>query len=326
MINFDKNVGGYLRKAMEDESAAHAYVIAGDKSNIFDLLKQCAHAVMCKSGGCGVCEVCKKIAKGEHQDVLTFPVDSSKSRLSVADVNYLVEESYKKPVDNGEKRVFLINAVDSVAGIGSDLWQNKLLKTLEEPQNGVFVFIGVADSEALLPTVRSRCQILKQSKFSVTEIKNALMEKGFDERSAEIAASLSNGNEQTGEKYLLNPNAFGVLETARDMLENMTSTKNSLKYASFICSNREYVNDFLLFATVLLRESVVYRLADELTILPSLNDSVEKICANYTLDAAESAIEAISSTKKSLDGGSNLQLSVDILLNRLMEIKYRCRQ
>ena len=325
MMSLDKNVGQHLAEAFRRGHAAHAYVVVGSKQNLPSLLSECALVTMCHNHvGCD-CDACKKVTERAHQDVVYLP-QGDKVRLTVADMAYLVEESYKRPVDNSAQRVFLLDASASTAGVGSDLWQNKLLKTLEEPIDGVYIFIGVTDAEGLLPTVRSRCQLLKQDVLTIAEVKQALLATSFNVASCEIAAAMSGGSVQTGERLLANPVVFEAYKTAERVATEMTSTKNALRFAAEILANKEYVTDCLGFLTVLLRESVVYRLAPELCVLPHLGNTIDQICTNYTLTAAEACIERINAAKKRLDDNGNATVVVDQLLNAILEIRYRCRK
>lgn len=326
MISMDKNVGAFLAEAFRDGRAAHAYIVVGEKQYIGSLLKECAVVTMCRNHLGDDCEACKKVLLGEHMDVIRLPQESAKNRLTVADIAYLVEESYRRPVDNSPQRTFLVDATDSVGFVGSELWQNKLLKTLEEPVDGVYIFIGVTDAEALLPTVRSRCQLLKQTKLSVADVREALQRKSFDLSACEIAAAMSGGSVELGERLLANRSVFDSYHLATEIVTEMQSTKVALKYAARMIALREYITDCLGFMTVLLRESIVYRLAPQLCLLPRMKGTVDIICASYTLDAAESCIEAINGAKKNLDDGANVTLVVDILLNKLLEIKHLCRK
>ena len=324
--SFDKNVGGYLSAAFKEGRAVHAYIVVGERQYLPSLLKECAIVTMCANHeGCD-CEACKKVKDGSHQDVIRLPLDASKTRLTVSDMAYLVEESYKRPVDASEQRVFLLDASLSTAGIGSELWQNKLLKTLEEPSANVYIFVGVTDAEALLPTVRSRCQILKQTKLTIEEVKQALLVKSFNLSYCEMAAAMSGGSVNTGERILANPAIFEAYNTAINVATLMTSTKNALKFASEIVAKRDYVYDFLGFLTTLMRESIVYRLEPSLCILPHLKDTIDQICAYYTLAACEIVIEKINLAKKRLDDNGNVTVVVDQLLNTILEIRYRCRK
>lgn len=326
MMSFDRNVGEYLVRAFQEGFAVHAYAVVGEKQSLPELLKECATVTMCYNHIGDDCEACNKVRENAHQDVIKLPLDTQKNRLNVADMAYLVEESYKRPVDNSAERVFLIDASNSTSGVGSELWQNKLLKTLEEPAENVYIFVGVTDIEGLLPTVRSRCQILKQTKLTVHDVKQALMVKGFEQRSCEIVASVSGGSVSTGERLLATPSAFAAYNVAIDIATEMTSTKNALKFASAIVSNKECICDCLGFLTVLLRESIVYRLAPELCLLPSMGNTIEQICANYTIDAAKGCIELINSAKKRLDDDGNVNAVVDGLLGKILEMRYRCRR
>ena len=325
-MTFDVNVGQYLERAFAERRAAHAYVVVGEKQYLPQLLTECAIVAMCNNHTFDGCETCKKVADYAHQDVIRLPLDSVKNRLTVADMSYLVEENYKKHVDDSSSaRVFLIDASNSVSGVGSELWQNKLLKTLEEPTDNVYLFVGVTDLEGLLPTVRSRCQVLKQTVLSVAEVKSALVSKGYEVGASEMAAAMSGGSVQTGERLIANQAVFQAYQTAINVAEQMTSTKNALRFASAILSNRETVPDCLGFLTVLLRESIVYRLAPSLCLLPKLKNTTKAICANYTLDAAEGCIELINAAKRKLDTGGNVTVVVDGLLNSILEMRYQCR-
>ena len=326
MSTFDRNVGQHLATAFKEGHAVHAYIVVGEKQYLQSLLKECAIVTMCENHIGDDCESCKKVYDFSHQDVIRLPLDQTKTRLSVADMAYLVEESYKRPVDVSAQRVFLVDASNSTSGVGSELWQNKLLKTLEEPVENVYIFVGVTDAEALLPTVRSRCQILKQTKLTFEEVRQALLEKSFNLTSCEMAAAMSGGSVNTGERILNNPAIFDAYNCAIRIATEMTSTKNALRYASEMLSNRDYVYDCLGFLTTLLRESIVYRLEPSLCMLPHLKDTIDQICSYYTLTACELCIEKINSAKKRLDDNGNVTVVVDQLLNTILEIRYRCRK
>lgn len=324
MITLDNNVGGYLVRAFAEGYAVHAYIVEGDKSYVPSLLQQCAVVALCPNHTACGCEVCQKVVDGVHQDVISLPRDD-RARLKVEDIAYLVEESSLRPVDNSVARVFLIDATNSVSGIGSDLWQNKLLKTIEEPTPDTYVFIGVSDADGLLATIRSRCQVLKQTRVTVEEICNQLVQKGYDLKTCQIASIMANGSLQMAEKLIADNGIFQAYQTAIDLLENMSSTKVALPYVSSIVNNRANVNHCLAFMTVLLGQSLHYRIAPQLFQLSSLKKTIEKICYNYSIQASRVCIEKINSAKKSLDDGCNLNVVIDNLASDVLEVKYRCR-
>ncbi len=324
MTTFDKNVGGYLQKAFAEGFATHAYIVEGDKQFVPSLLKECALVTLCPRHTDDGCEVCSKVQSNLHQDVITIPRDN-RAKIKVEDVAYLVEESNLKSVDNSVARVFLVDATSSVSGFGMDLWQNKLLKTIEEPTDGVYIFIGVTDADGLLPTVRSRCQVLKQTKLTNADVCNHLVAMGYDLKTCQIASSMSNGSLQMAEKMVNDSGAFEAFNTAMDILENMVSSKVALPFVSRILANKPNINNCLAFMTILLGQSLHYRIAPQLFELSALKRSIAKICQNYSIQAARVCIEKINQAKISLDGGANATIIIDTLANSILEVKFRCQ-
>lgn len=323
-MDMDANVGRFLQRAFASGQTAHAYIVVGDGKRLPALLNECAAVTMCPSHlGDDGCIVCNKVADNASQDVMRLP---SGKRMAVSDVEYLVDESFKRPVDSREQRVFLIDASESCAGAGAEAWQNKLLKTLEEPTDNVYIFIGVTDPEGLLPTVRSRCQILRQDRLGVAQIKNKLLSDGFTVRSAEIASAMCGGSLPAAYGILADSNVFGAYETAIDVAANMLSTKSAANYLDKITACKDNFNDFLGFWSMLLRESIVVRLSEGLSCLPSLANTIDKICENYTLAACENCIELLNNAKKQCDDGVSFNAVVDRLLINILETRYQCRK
>ena len=188
------------------------------------------------------------------------------------------------------------------------------------------IFIGVTDPEGLLPTIRSRCQILRRTTATVAEVYNALRADGFDSRACEIAAALSGGSVPEGKLVLNNPAVFNACERAILFARDMTSTKNALMYVAPVVQNKDNVYDFLRFLQVIFRESAVSRISPSLCLLPSMKDEIRTVSDNYTIDACRAALELIDVAKKRLDDGANLQVTIDELASSVLEVKYRCRQ
>lgn len=85
---------------------------------------------------------------------------------------------------------------------------NKLLKLIEEPPKDTYFFLIVDDEEALLPTIRSRCQRLGLPPLKHKTITQALLMKGCSPNHSENIAKEANGN----------------LHTALDLLQHDSNT------------------------------------------------------------------------------------------------------
>ena len=92
----------------------------------------------------------------------------------------------------GPKRALIIDAADDLERSGA----NALLKSLEEPPEGSFFFLVSHSSERLLPTIRSRCQVLRFDPMNDSDVGAVLEQKYPDMPTQDITAlvALSDGS------------------------------------------------------------------------------------------------------------------------------------
>ncbi|MDD4003312.1 MAG: hypothetical protein PHE12_03870 [Clostridia bacterium] len=138
-----------------------------------NMLKLFACAVLCRFGKpCLECNDCRRVLGGTHPDCKTYPV---KDKVLVGDIDKLIEDASFMPCE-GSSKVYLINAGDTM---NTDS-QNKLLKTLEEPPEAVYIFICAANPENMLPTVKSRCAEMDLQPFTQQQITDFLSQSGSE--------------------------------------------------------------------------------------------------------------------------------------------------
>lgn len=118
-----------------------------------------AKAINCresKADACGRCLSCRKIDHGNHPDIRQL-APSGKTRLIVKeDMDEVNEFAALRPFES-EWRIFILYDADRINFAA----QNHFLKTLEEPP-GRSLFILVSEyPRMLLPTIRSRCQLIR---------------------------------------------------------------------------------------------------------------------------------------------------------------------
>ena len=152
---------GPLKRQLEAETdrrgLSHAYIISGPagsgKRTLAGLL---AAALVCSGTGeipCGHCSGCKKALAGIHPDISAIGDDGKD--ITVAQVRALRSDAYIKPNEAGRK-VYLLHRAQSM----NQSAQNAMLKLLEEgPPYAAFLLLA-ENAASLLPTVRSRCEVL----------------------------------------------------------------------------------------------------------------------------------------------------------------------
>lgn len=126
-----------------------------------------------------------RILSESYPDFRLYPQEGKKFNADAA--AEIVEDSAMRPVE-GAKKLFAISGFEQA----SALVQNKLLKTLEEPPEGVHFILGACSLAPVLDTVKSRVKILEIPPFSCGQILAALERNGKSPLNA-AAAESANG-------------------------------------------------------------------------------------------------------------------------------------
>jgi len=159
-IQGHERAGAFLRAAVGNERLAHALLFAGpDGVGKRSVALAFASWVHCQAGGsdaCGACASCRQIAAGSHPDVQLVTVPTGKKEIGVDRVRELRRFVQLRPV-LGKTKVAIIDDAPFLTVAA----QNALLKTLEEPPAHSLLVLIASNPDALLATVRSRCQRLQ---------------------------------------------------------------------------------------------------------------------------------------------------------------------
>jgi DNA polymerase-3 subunit delta' len=92
-----------------------------------------------------------------HPDVSIIPPDPPQMMVKVDQVRHIIREIYYRPAE-GRHRVYIFSEADFMKEAA-----NSLLKILEEPPDFATIFLLTDNPSALLPTIRSRCMLLRLS-------------------------------------------------------------------------------------------------------------------------------------------------------------------
>lgn len=165
-----------------------------------------AQTLLCESRGeveldpCGTCSACTQVAADSHPDLLTVakPVDRAFIPLDllIGDKDHRMREGLchdiaLKPY-MGDRKVAIIDDADYLNPEGA----NSLLKTLEEPPpRSVLILVGTTPAKQL-PTIRSRCRIIRFDPLSEDMVADLLVQGGHtaDPARARKLAQLADGS------------------------------------------------------------------------------------------------------------------------------------
>ena len=167
-----------------------------------------ARALNCRTPkdheACGVCSSCTRIVKlnypqrddadewtqiiwTDHPDVGL--VVAPKRVLRVEQMRQIEKEANFRPFE-GKARVFLIDEADKL----NDASANALLKVLEEPPRTSHLILITARPAMLLPTILSRCQMIRFSPLTPAEIESHLVKTDLDAKTARLRARAAGGS------------------------------------------------------------------------------------------------------------------------------------
>jgi DNA polymerase-3 subunit delta' len=155
------------------------------------LALEAARALLCQAGGgdaCETCASCQRSGRGLHPDLIV--VEPETRVIKVEQVRELVAEIQARPFE-ARARAFVLDEAHSL----SEQASNALLKSLEEPPRSSHVMLVTAAPQALLPTIRSRCQRLRLGPLPRSELQQYLIgtaQLGAEE--ARLRAMLSAGS------------------------------------------------------------------------------------------------------------------------------------
>src|SRR3712207_2443753 len=144
-----------LRRAIETERVAHAYLFSGPRgTGKTSTAKVLAMSLNCVKGPTpepdGTCENCRAIMNNSSLDVVEMDAASNRGIDEIRDLRDRVNLA---PV-GGRMKVYIIDEVHMLTAEAF----NALLKMLEEPPEHVVFVLATTEKHKVLPTIISRCQ------------------------------------------------------------------------------------------------------------------------------------------------------------------------
>ncbi|GDY09788.1 MAG: DNA polymerase III subunit delta' [Planctomycetota bacterium] len=197
----------WFRRTLRRGRLSHAYVFAGPdgvgKRLFARTLAQC---LFCQRHSneellaCGECSACKQVMAGSHPDLHEVSRKAGKSEFTI--------DLFLGPSENrgreglcydlsrlpmaGDRKIAII---DDVSAMNVEA-ANAFLKTLEEPPPKALIVLIADNLDALLPTIRSRCQTVRFDPLSSRDIAELLVQQELVAEPAEAVAlaELSGGS------------------------------------------------------------------------------------------------------------------------------------
>jgi len=296
-----KKVAHNLLSAIHDNRYPHALMLLGAEGcGKLELALTLAQYLLCENPQaqevCGQCSACIKADKWIHPDLhFSFPTIGTNVKSDQYLEQWrtmLAENPYSSAFDwlqrigaenkqgniNKEECLNIVKKL-SLKAFESNrkvmlMWRpeylgkegNRLLKLIEEPPENTYFILVAEQSELILNTILSRCQIVKLTPLRDEEIAKALINREIDNEKAQSIARMANGNFNTALKMTAheqNDSAILFLDWMRQCYKG-----NSVELVNwvndFAGSGRESQKYFLQYALHFMREYLFFSTTDEI--------------------------------------------------------------
>jgi len=136
--------------------------------------------------------IARLIASGAHSDfiwlerLINEKTDKRARNISVDQVRAMSTKFSLAP-SHSPRRIVVIDAIDDLERAAA----NALLKSLEEPPSGTIFFLISHMPGRLLPTIRSRCRVLRFAPLSDADMRTVLRAELPEADEAEVAALIA---------------------------------------------------------------------------------------------------------------------------------------
>lgn len=175
----DKKQAQFLQHAYEENKLAHSYLfVDANEKQALNTAYWLACLFNCtgEQKPDGTCQNCRQIISENNPDVLLVTPENKQS-LGIDQVRILKEELAKSPVQSST-RFFIIDEAQKLTLAAA----NALLNLLEEPVAPVVTILITNNTDQILPTIRSRTQIVNFTDGKKPDNKTTLLlENGFSQ-------------------------------------------------------------------------------------------------------------------------------------------------
>jgi DNA polymerase III subunit delta' len=169
--------------------ASHAYLFYGPGGAGKRSAARAMAAALLATGSPDPASARARVMSGAHPD-LTWVAPSGAHEILVSDIDGPVVAAASKTPFEAACRVFVIERVDELG----DEAANRMLKTLEEPPSFVHLILLSDRLAEVLPTIRSRCQLVRFDAPTVRETAAELVALGEEQETALACAQLALGD------------------------------------------------------------------------------------------------------------------------------------
>ncbi|WP_407272223.1 DNA polymerase III subunit delta' [Radiobacillus sp. PE A8.2] len=305
-----------LKQSILKDRISHAYLFQGDKgTGKYAISLLLAKSIFCRfvrnAEPCHQCKDCNRIDSGNHPDVHQISPDGQSIKRE--QILHLQKEFTYTGLESN-KKVYIIQEADKMTTNAA----NRLLKFLEEPSKQTTAILLTENSQALLPTIRSRCQIMSLKPLNPNKLQEKLETEGLSSSNAKLLSSMTNNTTEALE--LSNDEWFA---NARKIMVQLIEVLQTKPDEALLFINNQWMplfkeRDQLHLGLDLLllwfKDIIYYHIGNEDSIVfINENERIEQSALSWSKQQATTVLANLTEAKRNLNSNIHPALVMEQL-------------
>ncbi|MBN2147160.1 MAG: DNA polymerase III subunit delta' [Anaerolineales bacterium] len=231
-----------LKQQIAGGRVRHAYLFSGPEGVGRRMLAlRLAQALNCPNPPqpgqpCLTCSTCTRLERMQHPDLMVIQPDEGSRVIKVEQVREVQHNLALAPYEARYKIALFLNFQDAHTSV-----PNAMLKTLEEPPPQVIIMLTADDPDNLLPTITSRCEVLRLRPLAAEAVAEGLQSQwGIPAEQASLLAHVTGGLPARAVQLNEQPE---LLEQRSQWLEDFCGLLNASRTDKFAFAMRAVKED-----------------------------------------------------------------------------------
>ena len=313
-----------LKKHVVNGTTRHAYLFCGPPGlGRRTLALRFAQALNCTTPSdagipCGTCRDCKGIESMLHADLSVIQAESIGGTMKVDQIRDMRKTMILKPYMSKFRVAIFLRFHEA-----NDNAANALLKTLEEAPSYAVLVLTADTPEQLLPTIVSRCEVLRLRSSSIADVRKDLEGRGVESEQARLAAHISGGRPGYARQLTEDDSLLDMREERlNDLLTLLSATRvEKFAYADKLARDKDSMRQAITFWLSYWRD-VMLRTAQAETSLVNVdrNMEIEDLAGKMELSSSRKVVINLEQALDKIDRNVNPRLLAEVLLLDLPKV------
>jgi DNA polymerase-3 subunit delta' len=315
-----------LKNHLANNRTRHAYLFTGPsgigRRTLALRLAQALNCIQPVNPGvpCGTCRNCRLIPVMQHPDVSISQADQVGGTLKVDQIRELQHTLSLTPYE-AQYRVALLLRFEEANPSAA----NALLKTLEEPPPCVVLMLTAQDSQSLLPTIVSRCELVRLRPLSLGLVSEGLQAHfGVEAESARLLAHISGGRPGYAIRLHQDPEFMKKRQSWLEEHQRLLSANRLMRFAfaETLASDKDDLESVLRVWSSFWRD-IFLTTSGSSSPLTNIDwkKEIQMLASTVTLSKAVEMVKSVENTSDLLTRNINARLAIEVLTLDLPYIK-----